>query len=102
MFAFAIYFVEKLNVDELYERIVEEEKVAEIPNYIQRLMNTSEKEIEINKISVSIFDPYTWDLIHMPVRGNRCQHGQCFDLKTFLSFMLAARNRNWKCPVCNK
>ena len=38
----------------------------------------------------------------MPVRGNKCQHGQCFDLRTFISFMMAARNRSWKCPVCNK
>jgi hypothetical protein len=65
-------------------------------------MKTTEKEVEINKISVSIYDPYTWDLIKMPVRGNKCHHGQCFDLRTFISFMMAARNRSWKCPVCNR
>ena len=51
---------------------------------------------------MSLFDPYTWDLINTPARGNRCKHGQCFDLKTFIAFMFTARNRNWKCPICSK
>jgi hypothetical protein len=47
-------------------------------------------------------DPFTWNIIDMPVRGTKCVHGQCFDLKTFLSFMNVQRVRQWKCPVCNK
>jgi len=47
-------------------------------------------------------DPFSWDIINTPVRGHKCLHGQCFDLKTFISFMSTARNRTWKCPVCNK
>lgn len=69
---------------------------------MQKLMRTGEKDVEIDKISVSIRDPFTWDLIKTPVRGYKCLHGQCFDLNTFISFMFTARNRTWKCPVCNK
>jgi len=58
--------------------------------------------VEIDKIAISLLDPYTWDVIKTPVRGQKCQHGQCFDLKTFISFMSTARNRTWKCPVCLK
>lgn len=47
-------------------------------------------------------DPFTWNLIDIPVRGIKCAHGQCFDLKTFLSFMNVQKVRQWKCPVCNK
>jgi hypothetical protein len=47
-------------------------------------------------------DPYTWNIIDIPARGTKCVHGQCFDLKTFLSFMNVQRVRQWKCPVCNK
>jgi len=69
---------------------------------MNKLMRTGEKDVEIDKISISLRDPFTWDLIKTPVRGNKCMHGQCFDLKTFISFMSTARNRTWKCPVCNK
>ena len=65
-------------------------------------MRTSENDIEIDKIIVSLFDPFTWDLIKTPVRGHKCHHGQCFDLKIFISFMMTTRNRTWKCPVCGK
>ena len=65
-------------------------------------MRTTSNEIEIDKITISLFDPFTWDLIKTPVRGSKCQHGQCFDLKTFISFMSTARNRTWKCPICGK
>jgi ubiquitin C-terminal hydrolase len=47
-------------------------------------------------------DPYTWNIIDLPVRGTKCVHRQCFDLKTFLSFMNVQRVRQWKCPVCGK
>lgn len=65
-------------------------------------MRSSENDVEIDKIMVSLKDPFTWELISTPVRGHKCQHGQCFDLKTFISFMSTARNRTWKCPVCNR
>ena len=65
-------------------------------------MKTSENDIEIDKIQINLYDPYTWDLIKTPVRGHKCNHVQCFDLKVFISFMMATRNRTWKCPLCGK
>jgi hypothetical protein len=94
--------VERLTVDELYQKIINEEKVQESPDYIQRLMRTTYNEIEIDKIIINLYDPFTWDVIKTPVRGYKCVHGQCFDLRTFISFMSTARNRTWKCPVCSK
>lgn len=41
-------------------------------------------------------------MIDIPARGRKCIHGQCFDLKTFLSFMNVQKVRQWKCPVCNR
>lgn len=102
IFAFAIYFVEKLTIDELFLKIINEERVPETPDYLNQLMKTNENEVEIDKITVSLKDPYTWERIRTPARGHRCHHGQCFDLHTFIAFMFSARNRSWKCPVCNK
>ena len=56
----------------------------------------------IEQIKVNLVDPYTWNLIQTPARGNKCNHGQCFDLKTFIAFMNVQRNRNWRCPICMK
>lgn len=65
-------------------------------------MKISENDIEIDKIMINLNDPFTWDLIKTPARGYKCHHGQCFDLKIFISFMMTTRNRTWKCPVCGK
>ena len=50
---------------------------------------------------MNLQDPYAWTLIETPVRGTRCNHGQCFDLRTFLGLMNAQKYRTWKCPVCS-
>jgi len=42
-FAFAMYFIEKMAVDELYQKVISEEKVPEVPDYLQKLMKTAEK-----------------------------------------------------------
>lgn len=69
---------------------------------MKNMMRTTENEVEIDKITIRLVDPYSWDEIRTPVRGVKCTHAQCFDLKTFLSLMYSARNRTWKCPLCSK
>jgi hypothetical protein len=44
-FAFAIYFIEKLSIDELFDKIVKDEKLTEVPDFLNKLMKTSEKEV---------------------------------------------------------
>lgn len=65
-------------------------------------MKTTENEVEIDKITIRLTDPCSWDLIKTPVRGSKCTHAQCFDLKTFISLMYSAKNRTWKCILCSK
>jgi hypothetical protein len=40
--------------------------------------------------------------MRVPVRGVFCQHGQCFDLRTFLALMSTLRRGAWRCPVCSR
>ena len=35
-----------------------------------------------------------------PVRGQWCDHFQCFDLETYISSNSKFTNRKWICPVC--
>jgi hypothetical protein len=65
-------------------------------------MKSTENEVEIDKITIRLIDPFSWDLIKTPVRGSKCIHAQCFDLKTFISLMYSAKNRTWRCPLCSK
>jgi len=66
-------------------------------------MNISDdNEISLEREIFSVFDPFSGKLINTPVRGLKCRHGQCFDLKTYLTFMAGLPNRNWKCPVCSR
>lgn len=37
-----------------------------------------------------------------PVKGKQCQHINCFDLQTFLTFQFYSTDRLWKCPLCRK
>eukprot|EP00933_Yihiella_yeosuensis_P019999 TRINITY_DN16128_c0_g1_i1.p1 TRINITY_DN16128_c0_g1~~TRINITY_DN16128_c0_g1_i1.p1 ORF type:complete len:263 (-),score=55.34 TRINITY_DN16128_c0_g1_i1:44-784(-) len=43
------------------------------------------------------------DRIQDPVRGDLCQHMQCFDLNGYLSTnnQMQAVNNRWKCPLCS-
>ncbi|EGG00192.1 uncharacterized protein MELLADRAFT_112073 [Melampsora larici-populina 98AG31] len=47
---------------------------------------------------LTLLDPISQKLIKVPVRGNGCDHLECFDLNTFLKDNQGARGR-WKCPV---
>jgi hypothetical protein len=58
--------------------------------------------LEIEKLVCNLWDPFTRNLIKTPVRGSACLHLQCFDLRNYLTFMYATKNRFWKCPVCSK
>ena len=89
-------------VDELYDEIMADpnNKVNFISNYFS--LPIDEDEVAIEQIKVNLLDPFTWNLIDTPARGIKCNHGQCFDLKTFLGFMNVQKNRNWKCPTCSK
>lgn len=40
--------------------------------------------------------------MRVPVRGMNCQHGQCFDLRTFLALMSTLRRGAWRCPICSR
>ena len=44
--------------------------------------------------------PLSLLLPDLPVRGQYCQHIQCFDLATYIVLQQADHSRRWKCPMC--
>eukprot|EP00927_Polykrikos_kofoidii_P011533 TRINITY_DN14910_c0_g1_i1.p1 TRINITY_DN14910_c0_g1~~TRINITY_DN14910_c0_g1_i1.p1 ORF type:complete len:536 (-),score=105.44 TRINITY_DN14910_c0_g1_i1:96-1703(-) len=47
--------------------------------------------------------PITLTRIKTPVRGHRCRHLQCYDLRAYVisNLRMGAFNKRWRCPVCN-
>jgi hypothetical protein len=47
--------------------------------------------------------PLTMERVNVPVRGEHCQHLQCFSLEAFLvsNYKMSAFNSRWVCPVCS-
>lgn len=67
-----------------------------------KLLSLSE-EVEANGSDrCRLTCPLTHQCIHTPVRGDKCAHLQCFDLKAYLEINrgIAAFNKRWTCPVC--
>ena len=57
-------------------------------------------------ITLDITDPYSARIFEIPVRGNKCQHSQCFDLDNFLLTRGGSAPDqpcmpdSFRCPIC--
>ena len=77
---------------------------AETPKRIRALLKSKDADIEIlsTDLTISVRDPWTAQLLQVPVRGAQCRHFECFDLNVFLE---TRRPEPWKpeqfaCPIC--
>jgi|LauGreDrversion4_2_1035121.scaffolds.fasta_scaffold380160_1 hypothetical protein len=52
----------------------------------------------IEKENVNLKCSFSSSIMETPVRGNKCQHINCFDLSHFLTY--AKSTKSWKCPIC--
>ena len=52
-----------------------------------------------NTLPVQLLCPLSKCRIKLPVRGQKCQHIQCYDADTYL--LINERKPTWKCPVCD-
>ncbi|CAD8158892.1 unnamed protein product [Paramecium octaurelia] len=59
-------------------------------------------EIKVEKSKVSLICQFSFELIRIPVRGEFCQHKQCFSLNSYLELMFAMEHKKWVCPICKK
>jgi len=67
--------------------------------------NQGEEDLEItcvisNKLKLRC--PLSFERVVIPVRGEQCQHLQCFGLGAYLesNMKMRALNNRWTCPVC--
>lgn len=63
-------------------------------------IDDDDDDIQIqNTLPVQLLCPLSKCRIKLPVRGQKCQHIQCYDADTYL--LINERKPAWKCPVCD-
>lgn len=77
-------------------------KVTELI-FTSKLESTGEEVYAEGSDRCRLICPITLSRLETPVRGHRCRHLQCFDLKAYLisNLRMAAFNQRWRCPVCD-
>jgi len=61
-----------------------------------------EGELSTECWRLSLCCPLTHILLETPVRGWKCKHLQCFDLRVFLTLQSDATANKWLCPLCKE
>jgi len=57
---------------------------------------------ESNCLTFSLLCPISKSAIETPVRGQKCKHMQCFDLRNFLHANKTVSGGRWRCGVCEE
>ncbi|KAL5961717.1 E3 SUMO-protein ligase PIAS2 [Taenia solium] len=116
---FAIYLVQKHSTKELCEAlrthayrpapVVQKQIVGKLASTVTScgvgsgsgtVEESDDDDLQIqNTLPVQLLCPLSKCRIKLPVRGQRCQHIQCYDADTYL--LINERKPAWKCPVCD-
>eukprot|EP00927_Polykrikos_kofoidii_P040178 TRINITY_DN34392_c0_g1_i1.p1 TRINITY_DN34392_c0_g1~~TRINITY_DN34392_c0_g1_i1.p1 ORF type:complete len:526 (-),score=69.42 TRINITY_DN34392_c0_g1_i1:93-1577(-) len=108
-FALAVVLCYPRSVDELRSRVTVcryEAALTRVKNFVSARQCRSDggEEIEcLTSETLSLRCPITMERIQEPVRGEHCQHLQCFGLEAYLvsNRQMRAFNNRWVCPICS-
>lgn len=104
-FAFAIVLTAPQEPSQL-ARAVPRTTLPEARARIQALLAKLQDQSEISCLTtdkLKLLCPLTMERVEVPVRGENCQHLQCFSLEAFLvsNSKMSAFNNRWVCPICS-
>lgn len=60
-----------------------------------------ETTVDSYHLTFKLVCPISMTVMNEPVRGQQCQHFQCFDLFNFIETNSFPSGRRWKCPCCD-
>lgn len=100
-YAYAVVIVGEKTVNEvismtLCQRVMDFQQGQ---NYISSVF-TCNNSLQTECWRVSLLCPFQYSLLETPVRGWKCLHLQCFDLRNYLILQQKTSIRKWKCPLC--
>ncbi|VDN14652.1 unnamed protein product, partial [Dibothriocephalus latus] len=109
-FYYAVYLARKRSTRELCEALrrhsfqsasVTKQKIIEkLASTAASTNTTDDADLVIeNTLPVQLLCPLSKCRIDLPVRGQNCQHIQCYDANTYL--LINERKPAWRCPVCD-
>lgn len=107
---FALVLTSSIEVKDLAAKVVRtslpkaQARVQDLLAKLQGQDGASEEDIVcLSTNKLKLLCPITMDKVQEPVRGEQCQHLQCFSLDAYLTSNLKmnAFNNRWMCPVCS-
>lgn len=84
---------------------MEEAKAKALENANRQTVVLDDTDSSNDDMSSFIFPlscPISQQLLKTPVRGESCNHWQCFDMRNFVESNSHVTGTRWECPVCTK
>uniref|UniRef100_A0A7S1DLR9 SP-RING-type domain-containing protein n=2 Tax=Hemiselmis andersenii TaxID=464988 RepID=A0A7S1DLR9_HEMAN len=82
------------------EKLVQANTLTESQQLLERVIAPGDDDIACDEVEVSLRCPFGFVRIKTPARGRDCNHIQCFDLQTWLSY--CSKYGSSKCFNCSK
>jgi len=112
-YAIHLAVCEYIEPDDLYHQVLDEipklsleSSKRQASRYLESQIVSIDSDNEGDAVSnrssltLSLLDPISKVAIGTPVRGSRCKHMQCFDLKIWLQSNKHISGGRWRCGVC--
>lgn len=94
-----VALADKVEIKEIAKEIAKKNRLSS-EDAKKKYEDMRQNEMDFSA-GIPIKDPMTSFIIYMPVRGFNCEHIDCFDLMSFLSFNRSNfTSMRWKCPIC--
>jgi len=98
--SFAVRLARYNSIEELTNKKINSSKIS-YENSLKNVQESFKNDNEIEQVSlkVSLRCPLSLMRIKNPVRGDECQHIECFDLGSYLS--VNQNHPSFECPICS-
>lgn len=101
-YAVAVVMVETSSAAEVLERLKVEKLDQAMGLKLVASYLSDTTDLATETLRLSLLCPLTHLKPDIPVRGTRCSHLQCFDLRSFVTLQETPKVNRWKCPVCKE
>lgn len=105
-FVCGVYLVMNFKPESLLSFINNLQPVISMQDTIKKIkeivlqQDDDENCVQTDSLKIDLRCQITQMRVTNPVRGQWCEHFQCFDLETYVMSNAKINNRKWICPVC--
>lgn len=107
-FVCGVYLVKNFEAKQMISYVNNLQPVISIQSTIKKIKeivlqpqdDDDENFVQTDSLKIDLRCQITQMRVTNPVRGQWCDHFQCFDLETYISSNAKFSSRKWICPVC--